>query len=471
MEVKLKILFLILLIHSTALLAVTVSPDERGEVLIIPYYTVNNGLNTLVTVTNDNDQAKAVKITFREGTHGQAVFAYNVYLDARDVWAFGLVPLNSSSIPGQSGNPHLMHLTVDQSCVPFLIKSGQEFWPIEVGGDTLAVTGNREGFIEIIEMGVLDEPVSTWADTTGSGVPISCVFIQSAWAETDESGFWNPEQGGDLQQHILPPAGGLTAEAFLIDVDSGRNYAYQATALTDFFAPGASHHTPPADDSLSLDAAGQTNSWIETETGPQSINADTGLLAVKTALIRAQALATYDLSVVANGQSEVITTFPLQRFGSDPGGADCAADDSAITWQMYDREGRLLSQSTAPEPLCQSVLVTTFVPAGQTLPDTSFITGTERMLTVQPPAGDGEPAGHLLMNFSGAQEVTVVEQGEPVSRQLLGVPVIGMVLQNYTNAAAQEGLLAQYASSHPLVVQTQLISSDQSEASVSQETP
>jgi len=467
----LKILFLILLSHSTALWAVTVSPDERGEVLIIPYYTVNNGLNTLVTVTNDNDVGKAVKVTFREGTSGQAVFAYNVYLDAHDVWVFGLVPINSSSLPGQIGNPHVIHLTGDQSCVPFLVKAGNEFWSAGMDGQPLDVTGSREGYIEVLEMGVLGEPVSTWADTTVSGIPIACALIQSAWAGTDDSGFWNPDQGGDLQQHILPPAGGLTAEAFLIDVDSGRNYSYQATALTDFFAPGASHHTPPADDSLSLDAAGQTNSWIETEAGPQSINAGTGLLAVNAALTRAQAVATYDLSAVANGQSEVITTFPLQRFGSDPGGADCATDDSAFSWQMYDREGHVLNQSTAPEPLCQSVLVTTFVPAGQTLPEASFITGSERMLTVQPPAGGGEPAGHWLMNFSGAQEVTVVEQGEPLSRQLLGAPVIGMVLQNYTNAAAQEGLLAQYAGSHPLVVKTQLTSADQAEASVRQEAP
>ena len=47
--------------------AVNISPGGYGEAVILPYYTVNNGLNTLLTINNSTDQVKAVKIHFREG--------------------------------------------------------------------------------------------------------------------------------------------------------------------------------------------------------------------------------------------------------------------------------------------------------------------------------------------------------------------------------------------------------------------
>jgi hypothetical protein len=42
--------------------AVNVNPDGLGQVLLYPYYTVNGGNSTLVSIVNTTDQAKAVKV-------------------------------------------------------------------------------------------------------------------------------------------------------------------------------------------------------------------------------------------------------------------------------------------------------------------------------------------------------------------------------------------------------------------------
>ncbi|MGB5098482.1 MAG: hypothetical protein WBN82_11300, partial [Porticoccaceae bacterium] len=47
--------------------AVHVNPDGLGQVLLYPYYTVQNNFVTAIHVVNTTDQAKAVKVRFLEG--------------------------------------------------------------------------------------------------------------------------------------------------------------------------------------------------------------------------------------------------------------------------------------------------------------------------------------------------------------------------------------------------------------------
>src|SRR5690554_5856449 len=82
--------------------AVFVNPKGQGEVILVPYYTVNNNLNTSINITNTKATPKAIKITLREGLNGLPVLSYNVYLGGYDTWTFvmGAIP---SSIPGYEG--------------------------------------------------------------------------------------------------------------------------------------------------------------------------------------------------------------------------------------------------------------------------------------------------------------------------------------------------------------------------------
>ena len=48
--------------------AVNLNPRGLGQVLIYPYYTVNGGQNTLLSLVNTTAHAKALKLHFREVT-------------------------------------------------------------------------------------------------------------------------------------------------------------------------------------------------------------------------------------------------------------------------------------------------------------------------------------------------------------------------------------------------------------------
>ena len=91
--------------------AVNINPDGLGQVLIYPYYTVNGGNNTLLSVVNTSEDAKAVKVRFMEGQNSQEVLDFNLYMSAYDVWAAAITDYN--------GTPALK--IDDTSCtVPYL---------------------------------------------------------------------------------------------------------------------------------------------------------------------------------------------------------------------------------------------------------------------------------------------------------------------------------------------------------------
>ena len=105
----------VLLVFSGLSSAVQLNPEGTGQVLIYPFYTVNNNLNTAYALVNTTDQAKAVKVTFRESQAGLAMLSFNVYLGAYDVWTGGLIPATSTD-PDHTDEPSVLHLSADGSC-------------------------------------------------------------------------------------------------------------------------------------------------------------------------------------------------------------------------------------------------------------------------------------------------------------------------------------------------------------------
>src|SRR5688572_6560925 len=66
--------------------AVNLNPDGLGQALVYPYYTVNGGNQTVLTVVNTADNVKAVKVRFLESRNSREVIDFNLYLSAFDVW-------------------------------------------------------------------------------------------------------------------------------------------------------------------------------------------------------------------------------------------------------------------------------------------------------------------------------------------------------------------------------------------------
>ena len=66
--------------------AVTLNPLGTGQVLLYPYYTVNGGNDTYLSVVNTTNRGKAVRIRFLEGRNSKDVLDFNIILSPHDVW-------------------------------------------------------------------------------------------------------------------------------------------------------------------------------------------------------------------------------------------------------------------------------------------------------------------------------------------------------------------------------------------------
>ncbi|HHL32212.1 MAG TPA: hypothetical protein ENJ41_06460, partial [Oceanospirillales bacterium] len=148
-------LYTLVLLVSVQVQAVHLSENNRGQVLLFPYYTVNAGYNTLINLVNTSGQAKALRVRFREAANGREVFALNLYLGAHDVWTAAMFK------GGEDQNFLTGLISNDVSCsLPSLSSGAVLFNKDRISAafaDPYGDNTNRmyEGFIEVIEMGAL----------------------------------------------------------------------------------------------------------------------------------------------------------------------------------------------------------------------------------------------------------------------------------------------------------------------------
>ena len=251
--------------------AVNLNPDGLGEVLVYPYYTVNGGNQTLLSVVNTTDLGKAVKVRFLEGRNSREVLDFNLYLSPFDVWTAAVFQLTDTG-PGNL-------VTLDNSCTAPAIKTnttlpqlanGNRYKPFvnfqfntpnaDSGPKTLDRT--REGHFEMIEMGVVDNVGSDLNPTEfsldaithgASGVPDDCLQVQRAWVAGNANEYWISDEEID----ILPPTGGLFGAASIVDTLNGTMLTYNADAVDGF--SDVSQHTEPGSLLPNL-ASARTNS-------------------------------------------------------------------------------------------------------------------------------------------------------------------------------------------------------------------
>ena len=117
------------------------SSDGIGHILLVPYYTVQEGNATLLNIVNtDKTNGKAIKIRFRGASNADDVFSFTVYLSPNDVWAAEI---------SQNPDTGLARLyTPDDSCAP-PAAINRDFNPIRVNH---VPNETREGYIEIQTM-------------------------------------------------------------------------------------------------------------------------------------------------------------------------------------------------------------------------------------------------------------------------------------------------------------------------------
>ena len=226
--------------------AVTLNADGLGEVLLYPYYTVRetspgNAYNSLLSVVNSTASAKAVKVRFLEGKNSREVLDFNLYLSKKDVWVTAIIPTSDGAAI----------VTPDNSCTDGIVSQDENnptpFVNYAYIGDNDDPANDdldrtREGYVEIIEMGGMWGYGATVVTHDSTGVPRNCSYIRGSF-----TGNGQPR----AEYFTSNPGGGLFGTMTLINVNTGIDFGYDATALAGFsdnqiwYAPGLPNPPPP----------------------------------------------------------------------------------------------------------------------------------------------------------------------------------------------------------------------------------
>jgi hypothetical protein len=322
--------------------AVNINPDGLGQVLIYPYYTVNGGNNTLLSVVNTSEDAKAVKVRFMEGQNSQEVLDFNLYMSEYDVWA--------AAITDNAGTPTL--IVNDTSCtVPYLYMNDsdgdgerdgmQEFLPYEMAkdGGSTDISRAAEGHFEMIEMGTLVGSSAT-AARHSEGMPSNCATLVGAWTDPDntvvgDEGYWLMDPFTDLEA----PSGGLFGGASIVNVQYGTMYSYDAKAINGFatsvLAADVLHQVPGQTlPSLNSGDVMVASVFLDNGTVLDSGTFSRGVDAVSYVFMHDQIMNEYTTEAVVNGSTEWVVTFPTKAFYvyAESSGSETAVAPFTSVW-------------------------------------------------------------------------------------------------------------------------------------------
>ncbi len=428
-------------VASNSAFALNVNADGLGQVLLYPYYTVNQNQDTYVTLGNLEMYPVLVHVRFLEGQRGRPALDLDVVLRPHSTWA-AAVTLDAG------GGAKLV--VPDPACTsPAVPAGGLAFTSSEYDGSgTLpaddgphGIDRTREGFIEAIG------GASLGAGFSGDVPDIDCSTVFSL-LPTTTFGFG--------------PSNPIFGSGAIIDVGNGTYYAYGATALDNFTTRSlytadwgplhpsladANSNGPqnrPVAQFRAVNATTYDNSEVLTSVFENGVDAVTAVLmadAMQNDIVLDPALG---------ARTDWVVTIPTRRFYLDSvyaipslsSGATIASPTYGLT--LYDRSGT--SSSVAGGQLTHDVNVLGFAPtAGATSP----VFGS----TLATPIVTNVVVGSARMDVGGTRPTgdgTFYPQFPTDAGALYGSPMIGFMAYKIVNSNAQPGLLANYGAAFPM---------------------
>jgi len=214
--------------------ALSVAQNGVGHINVLPYYTVQNGNMTLISIANtDEVNGKAVKVRFRGAQFSDDVFDFQVFLSPADVWTAAVT---------LDGNVARLS-TSDKSCT-LPANVNQQFVTARLL-DANKTEGTREGYVEIINMGDIapvDSANVNYAKTlfgaikhvNGVAPCTASVLVGTGTNPIDHSaaaGSADPLRPNPNFSTLSAPTSGLTSFATIINVAKSKAFTVPATAL------------------------------------------------------------------------------------------------------------------------------------------------------------------------------------------------------------------------------------------------
>ena len=461
-----------LALASGAAQAVYEDPNGLGQALIYPYYTVQNGYNTYMSVVNTTTRAKAVKVRFREGKNSKEVLDFNLYLSPNDVWTAALGAADATATSAA------IIVTGDKSCTaPVIPTAGQPFRNFSYvgtgntdGGPT-TLDRTREGYFEVIEMANLTGAAATAVTHNSAGVPNNCAFVQP------ENGFTQATNAAFL----TPPSGGLTGTYQLINVPAGLNFGGNATALAQFSSSvgTANIFTDIGNEFTNLGSANPPVAvTVANNLQPPAVSGPgtttyvatyaNGWDAVSATMMHNAVINEYSLDVATKSATDWVLTFPTKNHYVSPPltvaippftnvfGANGSCEPISLTVFNREEATPVTGGSTPFSPLppgvtgpalCWEAQVVSFAATGAAAQTASSVLSSQNFNTVSVPfqngwmsigfTGTGATTG--LSSVGGTVTVTNINTGAVSGAATVnykGLPVIGFAVRTLNNGSA-----------------------------------
>jgi hypothetical protein len=485
-----------------------------GETLLFPFYSAENGNNTLVNIANASTSHKAVKVRILEAQNSQEVLDYNLYLSPEDHFSFSI----SASAEGGA-----KMVTTDKSCTsPEIPADGEAFRTIKFDGDTNnGLSRTQVGYIEVIEMGQLNPNADPVIDEAGladpavtainaaaaithdaNGVPAGCDIINKAWSS---NGVWTAESKttsltGDSEFLANWAGGGLYGFATVINVPQGAAFGYDAIAIADHVAAGATgsdmHYLPgdirpnftdPAMDTAAIVSVNGKAVTLDFA-GDYPSSAVERIQAMNALIMKTEVHNDYVTDPAIAATTDWLLNFPTKAFhvnGTEPiqpfselWSGQSACEPTSL--HSVDREESAPPPPPAPDetgpdfspappippgpapsnndlPLCYEATIVQF--ASESAAETSqvavginaFLDADDGWATIS--FSPGVIDSTLGKCDIDGDSTTDVGATDPCTRtidagdgQLVGLPVVGFAVQKYVNGnAGGAGVLANYA--------------------------
>jgi len=338
--------------------AINLAPNGKGEVLLFPYYTVRNGFDTLVSITNASDRTVLAAMRLREANNGRTVGELHLILSPHDMWTGG--------VTSDGGNGAYLR-SFDASCTAPALPAGPSgsrqmalsaagydgsgASPIDNGGTSLARV--QEGFIELIEMGISTVPESLivsaspieYASQHTAGVPRDCALVTGAFADAAnfaESGA-GTAQPGSVFSSFEAPKNVLFGSATLINVGSGHAYDAAPTVIQNFRSGTPIVYRPQAGQpSLANGDANMTVSRLDPDGAPVTTAPIANPVDAVSVVLMADSLSNEYASggtATSGARTDWVITFPTKHFYTDEAEAGAGAPLAPFT-QAFAANGK-----------------------------------------------------------------------------------------------------------------------------------
>jgi hypothetical protein len=420
---------------------VSLNDKGIGQVLIYPYYTVNNDMNTLISLTNTTDKVKAVKIKFLEGKNNRDTLIFSIYIAPFDEWTAGLVPA-ISTIPGHIGESTVKLITNDNTCtIPENI-SGHEFRPYAYEGDFIDEFDSNlsrvtEGQIQVFEMGnvVGEDAISAMHSTQ------NCNNLERNWMPPN--GKWVLDSTSNIE--APNGKGGLFGSVHLINIDAGVDFSYNAEAIQGYSTE--IQHETSSTLLPNLNSGNSRKSNITTSSGVESISWEHPFQAVSSLFMTNSIYAEYIVDNNIGANTEVVLNFPTKEFFTDPSKSPLQTPVAPFTSVSEECESAELfsynresSNSSNNIELCTAINTIEFI-TEENVNSASTVLGSNNTIKINTSFDKGW--ANIVFNQSLSTTDTTQNSGNTYSFK--GLPVIGFTIQKFVNANLAGGVLANYA--------------------------